>query len=450
MTQYEIKTRSIPCNDSYDVIVAGGGPAGCTAAAAAAREGARTLLIESTGALGGMGTVGLVPAWCPFSDKAGTVIYSGLAEKVFRESKKGVPHVPADALDWIAINPEQLKRVYDDLVTQAGADVLFHTFVSAIETDTPGHAAALIVSNKAGLTAYRAKVFVDCTGDADLAAWAGAEFHKGDDKTGELQPSTHCFMFSNVDDYAFQHLRGVYGGGSDSPMARILNSGKFPQIQDRHLCSSLIGPGTVGFNAGHLWDVDNTNPLSTSAAMIQGRKIAAAYRDALAEFLPSIYGNAMLAATGTLMGCRETRRIVGDYSLTIDDYLERRTFADEICRNNYWIDIHTAKNEIQRNRAGEDVVGKRFEHYGPGESHGIPYRCLTPKGLTNVITAGRAISCDRAVQASVRVMPVCLAMGEAAGMAAAIAAGSAKSDMHAVDTAVLRRRLREEGAYLPE
>ena len=448
MGLYTLGERDIPLDDSWDVVVAGGGPAGCAAATAAAREGARTLLIEATGCLGGMGTAGLLPAWCPFSDRQ-KIIYRGLADRVFSACKAGMPHIPDDGMDWIAIDAELLKRIYDDLVTGAGGTVMFGTQVSAVETEDEGPVAAVIIANKAGLSAVQAKVYVDCTGDADLAAWAGAQFHKGDDRTGETQPATHCFVLTNVDEYAYCH--GPDSRDKDSPHSifAAIESGRYPALRDPHLCHSLIGPRTVGFNAGHIWDVDGTDPVSLSHAYVEGRKIACAIRDALAEFHPA-FRNAFLVGTAPLMGVRESRRIVGDYTLTVDDYLARRSFPDEICRNSYWIDVHTAKDEVDRARAGEQVCPGRYEHYGPGESHGIPYRCLAPEGLPNVLVAGRSISCDRPVQGSVRVMPPCLAMGEAAGMAAAHAAQGSSPDVHAVDVQKLRRRLQEEGAYLPD
>jgi len=232
-------------------------------------------------------------------------------------------------------------------------------------------------------------------------------------------------------------------------IAKIVASGKYPAIKDVHFCHNLIGPGTLAFNAGHLWDVDNTCPESLSRGMMEGRRIAAAFRDSLAEFHPAAFGNAFLAATAPLMGVRESRRIIGDYVLTVEDYLARRSFEDEICRNCYWIDIHTAKSEIDQAQADSDHVVNRYERYKPGESHGIPYRCLIPKDVANVIVAGRSISCDRPVQGSARVMPTCLVMGEAAGLAAHMAANVSECDVHAVDTDALRDRLREHGAYLP-
>ncbi len=444
MTDYTLTPRNLPLDDSWDVIVAGGGPAGCAAATAAARDGARTLLIEATGCLGGMGTAGLVTCWCPFSDGE-KMIYRGLAERIFNESKRFVPHVPAEKLDWVALDPERLKVIYDELVTGAGATVLFNTQLAAVDA-AAGTVEALILCNKAGLTACRAKVYIDCTGDADLAAWAGAEFQQGDPQTGELQPASHCFMLSNVDTHAYQYGPPLH----PDLIKEIVNSGKYPVIKDTHSCNTLIGPGTVAFNSGHLWDVDNTDPVSVSKAMMAGRKLARALRDSLAEFNPPAFGNAFLAATAPLMGVRESRRIIGDYVLTLNDYLARRSFADEIARNAYPIDIHTTRAEAESGETSN--VMARYENYQPGESHGLPYRCLTPKGLGNVLVAGRSISTDRIVQGSTRVMPVCLCMGEAAGAAAAMACESGSDrgpDVHAVNPERLRTRLREAGAWLP-
>lgn len=443
MTKYALSERNLPLDDTWDVIVTGGGPAGCTAAAAAAREGAKTLLIESTGALGGMGTSGLVPAWCPFTDKE-RIIYAGMAEQVLKQCIAGMPHVPEDRFDWTPIDPELLKRIYDDLVTRHGATVLFGSMLAGVELGNTGEVDAIVIASKKGLTAFKAKVYVDTTGDADLAAWAGAEFEKGDE-TGDLQPATHCFTLTNVDMYAYEHFKGVrysrHGEGIDD----IIASGKYPEIPDRHACNNVVGPGAVGFNAGHIWEVDNTDPFSVSRGLMQGRKIAKAFRDACAEFLPEAFSNAHLTQTGALLGIRETRRILGDYYLTIEDFTGLRSFPDEICRNCYCVDIHPTQDI-----AGTDKEGESTVRLGKGDSHGIPYRCLTPRGLTNVLVAGRSISTDRAVQGSTRVMPVCLSMGEAAGLAAAMAAQAEQADVHTIDTADLRQRLKQYGAYLPD
>lgn len=451
MAQYTLPERKIPLFDSYEVIIAGGGPAGCTAAAAAAREGKRTLLIEATGSLGGMGTSGLVPCWCPFSDHV-RVVYAGLAEKIMETVKATMKHVPASQVDWVPLDPEMLKTVYDDLVTDSGAEVLFNTFLAGVETDGNGSVTAIVVANKMGLTAYRADVYIDCTGDADLAVWAGAAYEKGNED-GVLQSATHCFVLSNVDSYAYRYGEKLHSANRNSPIYRIKESGKYPLVQDHHMCNNLVGPGTVGFNAGHLYDVDNTAPQNLSKGLMMGRKLARQLRDGLAEYFPEAFGNAHLAQTGALMGIRETRRIVGDYQITREDYVQRRSFEDEICRNCYYLDVHRTKKQIEEDtrKTGLDQwqsAEKLAMRYQDGESHGVPYRALLPKGLRNVLVAGRSVSSERSVNGSLRVMPVCLAMGEAAGMAAAMAS-DAGNDVRGVDVQRLRRKLREAGAYLP-
>ena len=450
MNSYPFSARSLPLDDSWDVIVVGGGPSGSTAAAAAARQGARTLVIEGMGSLGGMGTNALVPAWCPFSDQK-QIVYRGLAEHILVESKKSTPYVPKEQLDWVPINPEALKRIYEDLVLGHGAKILFHTTLASVEMRNDGKVDALVVANKSGLSALRAKVYVDCTGDADLCHMAGAETIKGDGQGSSLMPATHCFVLTNVDEYAYRHGENLYGGNPRSPLYAIRESGRYPLIPDTHLCANIIGPGAVGFNAGHVFDFDNTDPWSISRGLTRGRKLAQAFRDALAEFAPAAFGNAFLALTGSMMGVRETRRVIGDYVLTFDDYMDRRSFDDEICRNSYFIDVHQDQKAAAKNYEERIASQKKnSHHYEPGESHGIPYRCFTPKTLRNVLVAGRCISTERIVQGSVRVMPTCLAMGEAAGLAAALASSAETPDVHTVDTGHLRTLLRGYGAYLPE
>lgn len=440
---YVMKERNIPLKSDWDVIVLGGGPSGCTAAAAAAREGAKTLLIESSGCLGGMGTAGLVPTFCPFSDKE-KIIYKGLAQKVLNEVKSQSIHIKSEQNDWVPIDPEKLKIIYDDMVTDAGANILFNTSLCAVDVDKKGEVSTIIVSNKSGLTAYQAKVYIDCTGDADLVAWAGGKYIKGDSETGELQPATHCFILGNVDDYSYTFDEKIKPLKREAIINKILDSDKYVLLKDKHLCNALIAPGTVGFNAGHIWEIDNTNPESVSKALIKGRKMAEEIKCGLTEYYPEAFANSFVAQTAPAIGIRETRRIVGDYVLTLEDYINRKSFDDEICRNSYFIDVHPSLKDLVEK--SEDSY--RID-YKTGESHGIPYRCLTPKELKNVLVAGRSISCDRIVQGSVRVMPVCLAMGEAAGIAGAQALNISDYDVHKVDVKRLRDRLKEEGAYLP-
>ena len=261
-----LKQSKVRLDSSWDVIVVGGGPGGCTAAIAAAREGAKVLLIEATGQLGGMGTAGMVPAWCPFSDGE-KIIYRGLAERIFNESKKGVPHEPKGKLDWVNINPEYLMRVYDRMVTESGASVLFFSRVAAVEKSADDTVDAIIVANQLGLTAFRAKIFVDATGNGDLSVWAGATYMKSD----VLQDSTLCFALANVN--GDKYYGGLHSDNKQSPIHKVVGpDGKYP-LTGHHFCMNLIGPNVVQFNAGHI-HADTTDPRSVTEAMMTGRQLS--------------------------------------------------------------------------------------------------------------------------------------------------------------------------------
>lgn len=444
MKNYTLTSRSIRLNDEYEVIVVGAGPAGCAAAIAAARKGAKTLLIEATGSLGGMSTNGLVPTWCPFSDRE-KVIYKGIAEEILHASNAGMAHVKDTDVNWVPIDPEHLKVVYDRLVTEAGADILFNTMLCAVDAED-GDVKTIIVGNKAGLSAYHAKVYIDCTGDADLAAWAGAEVLPAEDDNG-YQPATHCFEIGNVDMEAYRNGPRLHPDNPESPIHRIIASGEY-EIPDKHLCNSQVAPGTIGFNAGHIWGIDNTDPVTVSRGLVEGRRLAHEIHRALVDKQPETFGNSSVTLTAPLLGIRETRRILGDYILVKEDYLARRTFEDEICRNCYYLDVHGSKKRAELANEGKFDYETVSCRYSKGESHGVPYRCLTPKGLRNVLVAGRSISTDRITQGSVRVMPVCLCMGEAAGKAAVLAKNAAEVDVHAVDVGILRQQIIEDGGYI--
>lgn len=456
MTEWVLNSRRIALETSWDAIVVGGGPAGCAAAVGAAREGARTLLLEATGMLGGMGTAGLVPWFCGYHDGE-KIIARGLAETVRQRLAANMPHL-RQALDENelaapAIDPELLKRIYDDLVTESGAAVRFHAMLCGVERADDGAVDALLVADKRGLTALRATAYVDATGDGDLATWAGASYEKGA-PDGAMQPATHCFMISNIDEEKLARGPRVHCYDPESPIRRAVRSEKYPLIDELHACNMKLAPRTYGFNTGHVRHVDNTDPDSVSRALIRGRRMAAQYHAALAEYHPA-FAESVLVATAPLMGVRETRRILGDYQLTGPDYFENRSFPDEICRNAYGIDVHkTLTAEERRTLIGMTVPELQERNRrvvrsrAPGESFGVPYRCLTPKGLRNVLVAGRSISADRTVNGSVRIMACCLNTGEAAGIAAAMAAG-ADGNVHGVDAGRLRETLRRHGAYLP-
>lgn len=431
----------------------GGGPAGCAAAIAAAREGARTLLIEQYGFLGGMGTAALVPAWCPFSDRQKCII-RGIGFEILEEMKAHMPHVPREALDWVPIDPERLKQIYERRVIAAGGRVLFLThFVDVlISNESTGERTieSVLLHNKSGLQRVRARVVIDCTGDADVAVAAGAPFQKGGPDTGELQPCTMCFVLAGVDNARLQPWLWADNGRNLllKPSIAAAKAAGDLNILEEAANVAYQSPSTIGLNFSHVFDVDGTDAALLSRAMIEGRELIRHLTDFIRKYLPGCE-NAFLVTSGVQIGVRETRRITGDYVLTLDDYLARRSFDDEIARNAYYIDIHLSRREWERNLGRTIDWETKIHQYQPGESHGIPYRCLLPRRIRNLLVAGRCISTDRAVQGSTRVMPNCLAMGEAAGCAGAWAAARHAGSVRGVDVAALRDRLRAVGAWLP-
>lgn len=213
-------------------------------------------------------------------------------------------------------------------MTSTGVSALLFSTMAAVEMKQKGVVDAIIVANKAGLSAYKAKVFIDCTGDGDLAHWAGADFVMGDE-SGFVQEGTLCFTVSNVDPYEFSLIGNVHTSRKNSPIHSIYGNPNYPLVKDKHMNDKLIGPGMLGFNAGHV-TVDSTDPVSLTEAIMKGRKLVRQLHEGLVEFEPKSFAASYLASTANLMGIRESRRIKCDYTFTLEDWLARREFEDGI------------------------------------------------------------------------------------------------------------------------
>lgn len=428
--------RSLAIRYDADVLVVGGGPAGIAAALAASRQGAAVRLIEAHSCLGGMGTAGMVPAFMQFTDGI-HFLAGGVGQEILEALRAADGSVPPDGM---GIRAEVLKRVYDDLLRDAGIPFTFHTQLVDV-TAAEGRVHEAICAGKSGLFAIRAKVFVDCTGDGDLAALAGAPYEKGDTE-GRMMPGTLCSLWAGIN---WEKVRGSELGTGNSRIEEAFRDGVFT-LEDRHLPGMWrVGEALGGGNIGHTFDVDGTDEESLTRAYLWGRRSIREYERYYKEYLEG-FDKMELVATGALLGVRETRRIMADYVLDLEDFKRLAVFDDEIGRYSYPVDIHIAKPD----KESYDTFHKEFStlRLGRGESYGIPYRILTPQGLKNVLVAGRCVSTDRNMQASIRVMPGCYITGQAAGVAAAMVVEAA-TDSRAIDTSALQARLKAMGAYLP-
>jgi hypothetical protein len=428
--------RSLDVRYETDVLVVGGGPAGVAAALAAVRQGADVRLVEAHTCLGGMGTAALVPAFMQFGDGV-HFLADGIGREVLDALRQADGTVPPDGM---GIRAEVLKRVYDDLLTEAGIPFTFHTQLVDVAVED-GCVREAVCAGKSGLFAIRARVFVDCTGDGDLAVFAGAPYEKGDAE-GNMMPGTLCSLWAGID---WDAVRESGLGAGNRRIEDAFRDGVFT-LEDRHLPGMWrVGRTVGGGNIGHTFDLDGTDEESLTRAYLWGRRSLCEYERYYREYLKG-FERMELAATGSLLGVRETRRILGDYVLNIDDFRGLSVFDDEIGRYSYPVDIHVARPD----RESYDRFEQEFRalRLGVGESYGIPYRTLTPQSLSNVLVAGRCISTDRSLQASVRVMPGCYITGQAAGVAAALAADRA-GDVRGIPVRELQTRLRAMGAYLP-
>ncbi|MBO4886274.1 MAG: FAD-dependent oxidoreductase [Clostridia bacterium] len=428
-------SRSLPVRYDVDVLVMGGGPAGCAAAIAAARQGAKVLLVEGQAALGGMGTTGMIPAFMTFGDGE-HFLAAGLGRE-FLDRMWAIGGVTAGHGMSYSIRAEALKRAYDEMVSEAGVELLLMTRLTAVETKG-GRIEYCVLASQRGMYAAKAKVYIDCTGDGSLAAWAGAPCEMGDEN-GTCMPATLCGLWSDID-FARRTIR------DDSRIQEAYDDGVFEKL-DLHFSGMWqIYDHVGGSNTGHAFDVDATDETSLTEALVYSRRLYAQIERYYHEYIPG-FENARLVATAGLMGIRESRRIVGEYVLNMDDYLARRSFPDEIGRYCYNVDIHPSA----RNREAFEAFKRVFEgkRYKPGESYGVPFRVLLPKGVDNLLVAGRCISTDRPMQSSMRVMPGCYITGQAAGVAAGLCVKGGFPP-HDADVSAVRRELAGMNMYLPD
>jgi ribulose 1,5-bisphosphate synthetase/thiazole synthase len=430
-------SKSIPVAGEYDVLVAGGGPAGIAAAVTAARNGAKVALIEKTGCFGGMGTAGLVPAFTGITDGE-NFLAGGVGREVFDRLHQANGTGPESTA---VIRAEVLKRIYDEMVAAESIHFSFETVLTDVISEG-GRVTAVVTASCNGLEALKASVFVDATGDGTLSALAGAEFAIGNED-GKIMPGTLCSLWNNVN---WEEFRSAQVSVFDL-LTRSFAEDRFFQTPDYHHSGMYrTGIAEATANIGHVYDLDSTDRKNMTDAWVAARALLPEF-EAFYRQRVSGFANAQLSSSGSLFGVRESRRIIGDYILNFQDYTKRSRFADEIGHFSYGVDIHPynpSLEEFQRFRA-EFIEPK--SHYQKGESYGIPYRILTVKNFKNLLTAGRCVSTDNRMESSIRVMPGCFITGQAAGMAAAMAL-PANGDVRSFPVPELKERLRKAGAFI--
>ena len=452
--------KQVPVIATPDVLVVGGGPAGVAAALSAARNGMSVMLLERYGFLGGNATNALINPLFTFHDISGRQVVLGIAEEIVQRLKtKGgsVGHVTDltfDNASMTPFDPEVMKIVLFEMMEEANVQLLLHTWAVDVLT-SEGKITAVVIENKNGRQAICPEVVIDCTGDADIAIRAGASYYKGRDEDGGLQPASMFFRIGGVD---FPRLRSWMKANrhllKDSPtdeeidsqeaiaflglrqlVKQAMEAGDYPPTAaPRILFYQLPGTGQVAVNASRLQKIDGTSAMDLTQAEIEGRKQAWWIHSFLQKYVGG-FEDSFIVDTAAQVGVRETRRIVGDYTLDEKDVLAGRSFPDGIACGTFAIDIHPPEGEEQVFTGSGKAV------------YEIPYRCCLPQGLDNVLVAGRCISVTHEAFGSIRVMATCMAVGQGVGLAAAMAV-QAGGNTRAVDTDKLVARLIDQGQFL--
>lgn len=417
-------------NNRYDIVVAGGGIAGTLAAVAASREGAKVLLIERDGALGGAATNGLVYPIARYLTKDHNdnivVVNKGLFLEAINRLQEIDTYNSDDYVSYhdAAFNQEAFKYVLDQLTIENGVEVLFHTVVSEVSAEN-GVVKSVTVVNKSGTTEIFADCFIDCTGDADLAAKAGCSYRIGDGN-GNCQPMTMCFRIGNVNKGEFdKHNKEI------QQLFNELQENGSLKCPGLFITFNHLGEGILHFNSTRVLNRSGLDATDLSKAEQEGRAQVIETYKFLKKHAKG-FENCVLLSSASSIGVRETRLVDGDYVLTADDVLKCRHFEDSIACGSYLIDIHNPK--------GKGVELKELE----GIYYHIPYRCITPKGYDNIFVAGRCISATHEAQGGCRTIPICASVGEAAGVAASLCVKN-KTTSRELDVSLLQQKIEEFG-----
>lgn len=440
---------------NVDVVVVGAGPAGLAAAVAAARNGAKTLVFDCAGCIGGMATGGLVAPFMTSYDSTGQqMVVRGIFEELVNRMAEidgaihpGGVHAGGSHASYLRIGHNNVGPFKADafklmgmrMLREAGAELLLHTqFVQVLREGDK--LTGVIVAGKEGLGVIRAKAVIDCSGDADVAARAGVPFVIGDRESGNIQPASLFFRVGNVDTARVTENMNAHWGEIRpffGPFSWLLKQysedwGDFPRAE---ICVfEEVDPGVFRVNCSRILDVDATRTGDLTRATEIGQEQCQFVFNFLKKHAPG-FENAVLLATADTIGIRETRHIQGEYTLTGKEVYDCVIHPDAIACMATSMDTHNRDNPGGTLHAPD----KPF--------FTVPYPCLVARGVDNLLVAGRAISADAQAGSAIRMIPSCMAFGQAAGTAAAMAVRQS-IPVRAVDVVTLRETLTRQGAFV--
>lgn len=432
------RTEEVPVAEDVDVLVVGGGPAGASAGLAAARLGAKTLIVEQFNCLGGIATAGGHGHICLYSSWGSSerVVGGAIWEMAQRVTKGGYGVHNNSSADF---EIEGMKLVLEQMAEESRCRLLYHTFFCDTLVEN-GSVTGAIVQSKDGRRAIRARRIVDCSGDGDVAARAGCGFDYGDEENGACQPMTLMFMIGGVDydkvqafrkgDYQLEHVwKKAQADGSMRPFQTCIMGWWWTPTR----------PDWVGINFTHILNVSSLKAADLTHATLEGRKQAYETIEVYRKYVPGMERCYMLSTPNTV-GMRESRRIHGDYKLVKADLLAQKEFPDTVGYGSFFIDIHNVSGPGMDKMTYRPPNGFRYQ---------IPYRILLPRGVENLLVAGRCASTDHEALGSLRVMPQCGVMGQAAGVAAALSLRDGVTPRQ-LDVRKLQSALREQQCIVTE
>lgn len=443
--------------NDFDVIIIGGGVSGAVAGIASAREGAKTLIIEKMGFLGGALTASGVGPMMTFHAGDNQVI-RGIAGEIIDTLKEmgGSPGHIVDTTGYTyTVTPfdsELMKYVLEDKYTKAGGELLYHALLSGAVVEN-GKIKSLIITTKSGELNFSAKTFIDATGDGDLSVLAGVEFQLGRKEDNLCQPVTMNLKLRDIDmdkikSYILENptefrkeallmdkAPRMSVAGFVTMFKEAQSSGEISFNREVILFFETNNPGEIIVNTTRIQKINATDAWDLSKAEVEGRRQAIELYNYLKKRVPG-FEKAVIVSTGPNIGVRESRKIKGKYTITAEDLFNDVQFGDEIARGGYPIDVHSPDGE-----------GTDSKHLAWGASYGIPFRALINEKIDNLITVGRCISSTQEANAAIRVSPIAMAVGHAGGTAAAMASVRYDGDVSNIDYEELRKNLIKSGAY---